>query len=48
MMVLDIGYRRLRGLKVIGWRGPALFWLPMWLWGLFWFGLGVVYVFQHR
>ena len=48
MVVLDIGYRQLRGWKVIGRRGAALFWLPMWLWGLFWFGLGIYYVTQHR
>jgi TM2 domain-containing membrane protein YozV len=44
MVVLDVGYRRFRGLKLVGWRGPAIFWLPAWLWGLLWFGAGVTYV----
>ena len=48
MVVLDIGYRRLRDLRLVGARGPALFWLPMWLWGVFWTGLGVYYVMHHR
>jgi hypothetical protein len=48
LVAIDIGYRRIRGLKVIGWRGPAIFWLPVWIWGILVFGSGLAYLVQHR
>jgi hypothetical protein len=48
LVVIDVGYRRIRGLKVIGWRGPAIFWLPAWIWGVLAFGSGMAYLVQHR
>jgi hypothetical protein len=48
LVVIDVGYRRMRRLKLIGWRGPAIFWLPAWIWGALAFGSGLVYLVQHR
>jgi len=43
--LIDLGYRRVVGLKFFSdvSRGPAILWLPAWVWGVFWFGLGVFY-----
>jgi len=45
LALIDFGYRRVVGLKVFGdvSRGPAILWLPAWVWGVDWFGLGVFY-----
>ena len=45
LTLIDVGYRRVVGLKFFGdvSRGPAILWLPAWVWGVFWFGLGVFY-----
>jgi hypothetical protein len=48
LVVIDVGYRRIRGLKLIGWRGPAIFWLPAWIWGVLAFGSGLAYLVHHR
>ena len=48
LVVIDVGYRRVRRLKLIGWRGPAIFWLPAWIWGVLAFGSGLVYLIQRR
>lgn len=48
LVVVDVGYRRMRGLKLIGWRGPAIFWLPAWIWGVLAFGSGLGYLIQRR
>jgi hypothetical protein len=46
--IIDVGYRRATGLKLVGDvnRGPAILWLPAWVWGVFWFGLGAFYHFR--
>lgn len=47
MVVLDIGYRRFRELKLLG-RGPAVFWLPLWIWGVLTFIGGVSDLLTRR
>ncbi|HEY0476021.1 MAG TPA: hypothetical protein VGD37_00770 [Kofleriaceae bacterium] len=44
LVAIDIVYRKIRGLKIIGWRGPAMFWLPAWIWGVLTFASGVSYL----
>lgn len=49
LTVLDVGYRRIRGrplLRLADDGGTVLF-LPAWLWGLFWTGLGAWYHFAR-
>jgi hypothetical protein len=48
LVVLDIAYRRVRGLKIIGWRGPAIFWLPAWIWGVLAFCAGASLWLEQR
>jgi hypothetical protein len=48
LVAIDVGYRRVRGLKLLGWRGPAIFWLPAWIWGVLAFGSGLAYLVQRR
>jgi len=45
LTLIDLGYRRVVGLKFFSdvSRGPAILWLPAWVWGVFLFGLGVFY-----
>ncbi|HEX2691465.1 MAG TPA: hypothetical protein VHN14_32865 [Kofleriaceae bacterium] len=49
LSAIDVGYRRVVGLRLLGDvdRGPAILWLPAWVWGVFWFGLGTFYHCQH-
>lgn len=49
LTIIDIGYRRIAGLRLFGDtnRGPAILWLPVWGWGVFWFGLGAYYHYQQ-
>jgi hypothetical protein len=48
LAIIDVVYRRIAGLKLLGdvHRGPAILWLPAWVWGVFWFGLGAFYHFR--
>ena len=48
LVVIDVGYRRVRRLKLIGRGGPAIFWLPAWIWGVLAFGSGLVYLIERR
>ncbi|MBP6629699.1 MAG: hypothetical protein KBG28_29355 [Kofleriaceae bacterium] len=49
LAVLDGGWRVARGLPLVrsakpGQLDPRFLYLPMWLWGLFWTGLGAYYL----
>ena len=47
LVVLDLGYRHYRELKLLG-RGPAVFWIPLWIWGVLTFIGGVSDLLSHR
>ncbi|HEV7671402.1 MAG TPA: hypothetical protein VGS22_23025 [Thermoanaerobaculia bacterium] len=48
LLVLDLGYRAKK--QPPNWFHPRsgghLFWLPVWIWGLIWSALGLVYVLR--
>jgi hypothetical protein len=48
LAAIDIAYRRLRGVKIIGRGGPAIFWLPAWIWGALMVAAGASLLIEHR
>jgi len=43
LLFIDLTFRRLRGVRLFQLRGGSwLMFLPVWLWGILWTGLGVV------